>query len=305
MADRVVGLRDGKNAGSLDRNQISHDSLIKLMVGREIKPPSHSEQVVTSSKAVLRLEDLRYAQSPLPGISLEVKSGEILGMAGLMGAGRTELSECVFGLRKRVGGKVILNGSELPANDVRSSIKQGMALVPEDRRGHGLLLETGVGYNLSLPNLDWLNWFGVVRPGSERRMVGEQIKNMGVKTTNASKPVGMLSGGNQQKVVLGKWLARQPKLLILDEPTRGVDVGAREEIYRIMRALAANGIGILMISSDMEEVLSVSDRILVMHEGALSGELHRNQFSEEAVMSLATGKPAEEKTADHIGYGRG
>jgi ribose transport system ATP-binding protein len=180
-----------------------------------------------------------------------------------------------------------------------------MALVPEDRRGHGLLLETGVGYNLSLPNLDWLNWFSVVRPGSERRMVGEQIKNMGVKTTNASKPVGMLSGGNQQKVVLGKWLARQPKLLILDEPTRGVDVGAREEIYRIMRALAANGIGILMISSDMEEVLSVSDRILVMHEGALSGELHRNQFSEEAVMSLATGKPAEEKTADHIGYGRG
>lgn len=295
IADRVIGLRDGKNAGSLERSQISHESLIKLMVGREIKPPARAGENNGNRVAVLQVKGVRNSQSPGQGISFQINPGEIVGMAGLMGAGRTELAECLFGLRKRFAGTVELGGREVPPNDVRRAIRMGMALVPEDRRGHGLLLETGVGYNLSLPNLDWLNWLGVVRSGRERHMVSEQIAGMGVKTPNAAKPVGMLSGGNQQKVVLGKWLARNPKLLILDEPTRGVDVGAREEIYRIMRTLASKGMGILMISSDMEEVLSVSDRILVMHEGALAGELGRDNFTEEAVMGLATGASAEPK----------
>jgi len=293
MADRVIGLRDGKNAGNLDRSQISHDALIKLMVGREIKPPARPGQDSGAKGTVLQVEGLRHGQSAKEGVSFKVQSGEIVGVAGLMGAGRTEMAECLFGLRKRVAGRVLLEGKEVPANDVRRAIDMGMALVPEDRRGHGLLLETGVGYNLSLPNLDWLNRLGIILGGAERRMVAEQIAGMGVKTPNSAKPVGMLSGGNQQKVVLGKWLARNPRLLILDEPTRGVDVGAREEIYRIMRSLASKGMGILMISSDMEEVLSVSDRILVMHEGAFAGELARSEFGEEAVMALATGSPAE------------
>ncbi len=293
MADRVIGLRDGKNAGNLDRSQISHNALIKLMVGREIKPPAPSGQNIPSQGTALQVEGLRHSQSGGDGVSFRVQAGEIVGVAGLMGAGRTEMAECLFGLRKRVAGRVLVEGRELPPNDVRRAINAGMALVPEDRRGHGLLLETGVGYNLSLPNLDWLNRLGIVLGKSERRMVADQISGMGVKTPSAAKPVGMLSGGNQQKVVLGKWLARNPRLLILDEPTRGVDVGAREEIYRIMRSLASKGMGILMISSDMEEVLSVSDRILVMHEGALAGELGRADFTEEAVMGLATGTAGE------------
>ena len=291
MADRVVGLRDGRNAGNLSRDLITHDSLIRLMVGREILAPVRSGNTGATKPNALELSQIRHADTPMEGISLNVREGESVGLAGLMGAGRTELAECVFGLRNRVSGTVRLSGRVILPNKPRSAIAGGMALVPEDRRGHGLLLETSVGYNLSLPNLDWLNWLGWVSHNREQSLIYSQIREMKIRTSNSSKLVGMLSGGNQQKVVLGKWLARKPKFLILDEPTRGVDVGAREEIYRIIRKLANDGMGILMISSDMEEVLSVSDRILVMHEGALAGELAPPEFSEESIMALATGSP--------------
>jgi ribose transport system ATP-binding protein len=210
-------------------------------------------------------------------------------MAGLVGAGRTELAEAVFGIRRIVGGEIRLNGKPVKITKPERAMRAGIALVPEDRRLHGLVLEESVGFNLSLPNLDRLSTLRFVRRSREKAMGQQMVDRLRVRTPGLGQAVGLLSGGNQQKVVLGKWLARGPRVLILDEPTRGVDVGARGEIYAIIDQLAATGVGIWMISSDMEEVLGMSDRIIVLHEGRLAGQLQREEFNEEAVMRLATG----------------
>ena len=210
-------------------------------------------------------------------------------MSGLVGAGRTELAEALFGLRAITGGVVRLDEAEVKTSGPPSSIAAGLLLVPEDRRKHGLVLSETIRDNLILPNLASLSILGWIVRSRVGRLCADLMSRLKVRASGPGQIVGQLSGGNQQKVVLGKWLARQPRVLILDEPTRGVDVGARSEIYGLMDQLAGQGVAILMISSDMEEVLGMSDRVLVMHEGRLAGCLARADMDEEAIMHLATG----------------
>lgn len=289
VADRVTVLRDGRNAGELDKASISHDALVKLMVGRDLKQLYPRRHQVQSRKPLLEVIDLRFENGPAAGVSFTVGAGEIVGMSGLVGAGRTELAEAVFGIRRIVGGEIRLAGKPVRIAGPGQAMKSGIVLVPEDRRLHGLVLEESVGFNLSLPNLNYLSLLRFVLRSRERTLGQRIVERLSVRTPGLGQMVGLLSGGNQQKVVLGKWLARDPVILILDEPTRGVDVGARGEIYDIIDKLAAAGVGVWMISSDMEEVLGMSDRIVVLHEGRVAGELNRDQFNEEAVMRLATG----------------
>jgi ribose transport system ATP-binding protein len=289
-ADRVVVLRDGRNAGELAKAQINHDNLVRLMVGRDLKqfyPKTNRSGV--GGAPVLEARSVLFRSGPHTPASFQVRAGEILGMAGLVGAGRTELSEAVFGVRRVSAGDVLLNGQPVRLRSPIDAIRAGVLLVPEDRRLNGLVTAASVGFNLSLTNLDRLTSWAGVRRGAERELHRTWIERLRIKTPSASQPVGLLSGGNQQKVVYAKWLARDPKVLILDEPTRGVDVGAKAEIYNLIDELAGHGVAVWMITSDMEELLGMSDRVVVMHEGRVAGELAGPALTEEAVMRLATG----------------
>ena len=289
-ADRVTVLRDGKNAGELARADVSHDAIVRLMVGRDLKGfYPRSDRKPREGTPALDVRGVTYAGGPATPVSFQLRGGEIVGMAGLVGAGRTELAEALFGLRSIAGGDILLDGKSVSIKHPSDAVAAGLLMAPEDRRLNGLVLEKGVAFNLSLPNLERLSSAGLVSDGRERVASRDLCDLLRVKTPSIYQAVGLLSGGNQQKVVLGKWLARTPRVLILDEPTRGVDVGARSEIYALMDRLAADGVAVLMISSDLEEVLGMSDRVLVLHEGRLAGELPRERLSEEAVMRLATG----------------
>lgn len=295
VADRVVGLRDGKNAGELSKKEIEYNAMVRLMVGRNIKlgrkpkNPDLAPLPPDSNNPVLKVEKFCNTLSHDDGVTLEIFPGEIVGMAGLIGSGRTEFAETVFGLRPQTKGKIWIHGKEIKIRKPQDAINQGIALVPEDRRQHGLILSDSIRGNISLPNLDSLHLLKLLKFGSISQVARQGVSKLGVKTTGITKLTGQLSGGNQQKVVLYKWLHRNPKLLILDEPTRGVDVGAKKEIYDLMQDLTEKGVAILMISSDLEEVLHVSDRVVVMHEGKKTGELTRSEMNEEAIMKLATG----------------
>jgi ribose transport system ATP-binding protein len=290
VADRVTVLRDGKNAGELGREQISHVAIVRLMVGRDLKQ-FYARRHETGGDQRVRLDvrGVRYIGGSSTPLSFSVRAGEIVGMAGLVGAGRTELAEALFGLRPLIAGEIRINDRPVRVRSPRSAIRYGLLLAPEDRRLHGLILADSVEHNFSLPNLDMLSVLRLVRRRREAALARDLVERLRVRTSSIAKAVGLLSGGNQQKVALGKWLARSPSVLILDEPTRGVDVGARGEIYSLMDQLAADGVAILMISSDLEEVLGMSDRVLVLHQGRLAGELGRERLTEEAVMHLATG----------------
>lgn len=290
LADRAVVLRDGRWVGAVPKGEIHADRLIQLMVGRSLAaaaPRSQAQPI----RPLLRIEELRWSPRQTAGVSLTVGRGEIVGLAGLVGAGRTELAETVMGLRPVLGGKAWVAGQPLRLGAPRAALRAGLFLVPEDRRAHGLLLEQSVRNNISLAALGRLQRWGLVRFRAERQLAEQLRDRLAIKTPSLTKLVGLLSGGNQQKVVIAKGLAREPSVLILDEPTRGVDVGAKAEIYALLRALADQGLAVLMISSDLEEVLGQSDRVLVMHEGRLTGELSRAELSEEAVMRLATAAP--------------
>jgi ribose transport system ATP-binding protein len=237
----------------------------------------------------LQVDGLRWSVNQQEPIDFTLRAGEVVGMAGLMGAGRTELAETLFGVRPMLSGSVAVDGRPLTIRSPADAIAAGIYLVPEDRRFHGLVLPASVRDNISLPSLDRLSRLGIVARDRERELAQRMCTQLNVRTPNTSQNVGLLSGGNQQKVVLAKWLCRSPRILLLDEPTRGVDVGAKSEIYALMDQLAAAGMAVLMISSDLEEVLGMSDRVLVMHEGRLAGDLPRAGVSEEAIMRLATG----------------
>lgn len=291
IADRVTVLRDGRNAGDLPREQIAHAAIVRLMVGRDLKQFFQRTHAAPdpSRPPVLEVRDLRWSLGQKEGISLRLVAGEIVGMAGLIGAGRTELAETLFGARSAVTGEIRLDGKPLTVRRPSQAIAAGIFLVPEDRRVEGLILVDSVKNNISLPGLELVSRLGLVSAGRERRLARDMIERLRIRTPGVHQEVGLLSGGNQQKVVLGKWLARPPRLLLLDEPTRGIDVGAKSEIYALMDQLAQQGVAVLMISSDLEEILGMSDRVLVMHEGRLAGELHAGRLSEEAIMHLATG----------------
>jgi ribose transport system ATP-binding protein len=290
VADRVTVLRDGRNAGELAREQISHDAIVRLMVGRDVQQyftRQHAAEPANSPRFEVR--GIRYADGPTEPASLAIRPGEIVGLAGLVGAGRTELAEALVGLRAVVAGEIRIDGVPIRIRSPRDALRAGLLLVPEDRRLHGLILEESVCGNISLPNLDRLSIAKFVRPRAETALARTWVDRLSIKTPRIGQMAGLLSGGNQQKVVFGKWLARQPRVLILDEPTRGVDIGARSEIYGLIDRLAADGLAVLMISSDLEEILGISDRALVMHEGRIAGEVPRARLSEEAIMQLATG----------------
>jgi ribose transport system ATP-binding protein len=307
VADRVVVLRDGRNAGELlrapaaagrpEREAITHENMVRLMVGREPSQFFQKQHAARPRVGTPRLEvrELCYAGGPgrdtgvSPPVSFAVYGGEVVGVAGLMGAGRTELAEALFGVRRVVSGGVFLDGAPLDVGDPRRAIEAGLVLVPEDRRHHGLMLQASIQRNIGLPSLDRLSFLRLVSRQREAALARETCGQLRVRTPDVRQLASLLSGGNQQKVVLGKWLARRPRVLIFDEPTRGIDVGAKSEIYALMDQLAGEGAAVLMISSDLEEVLGMSDRVLVMHQGRLAGELAREALTEEAIMHLATG----------------
>ena len=286
LADRVVVLRDGRMAGSLDREAIDRDAMVRLMVGRDvIWVPAASTR--PPGAACLQIERLRTGRYPAAEVSLTVHAGEILGLAGLIGSGRSELATAVCGLDAPAGGRVVLLGEPVPPSSPRAAIARGLYLVPEDRRRCGLITTACVRENLSLPSLRACSRRGLVDAARERDETRRMAEALQVRAASLETLAGTLSGGNQQKVVVAKWLALQPRVIVFDEPTRGIDVGARAEIYRLMRGLADGGAGVLMISSDMEEILTNSDRVAVMHEGRVTGVLDRAACTPESIMQLA------------------
>jgi len=297
LADRVVVLRDGRNAGEItDRAEIEHDRMIRMMVGRDIdrlaRRPSHP-----AGEVVLAVDGLRTPAHPAHAVSFEVRAGEIVGIAGLVGAGRTELLTTLFGITPAVAGSVAVAGRPVTPSSPIDAIRAGLALVPEDRKQEGLVLEMAVRENMSLAALWGESRAGFIDTAAERQLAAEMIPALAIKTPGDRQMVQFLSGGNQQKVVLAKWLAMKPKLLLLDEPTRGIDVGAKAEIYDLVHRLAGEGLAVLFVSSEMEEILSLADRVLVMHEGRLAGGLSRGELSEENVMRLAAGGVGARMTA--------
>jgi ribose transport system ATP-binding protein len=259
------------------------------MVGRELSQ-FYARTPHPLSDVVFEARQLVTPAWPEHRLDFSVKSGEIVGVAGLVGAGRTELLEVLFGVQAAAGGAMFLHNHPLRLDSPRDAIAAGIALVPEDRKQHGLVLEMAVRENISLAGLDRnclpLGFLNRQREESDTQTMSEKLR---IKSPSQEQAVQFLSGGNQQKVVIGKWLSLNPKFLLLDEPTRGIDVGAKQEIYQLMEQLAADGMAILFVSSEMEEILGMSDRTLVMHEGRITGELVGEQLSEEAVMHLATG----------------
>ncbi len=288
-ADRVVVLRDGAVVGELASGGIDHDAMIRMMIGRDLKS-LHVPAGRPPGAPVLEIAGLRTQAHPGHALDLALHAGEILGMAGLVGAGRTELARAVFGVDRPAGGEVRLEGRRVAIRAPRDAIDRGIFLVPEDRKRSGLVLDSPVYENISLANLAAFAAGSLIRAGAERRNAAHQKAALDIRTASIDTLVGTLSGGNQQKVVLAKWLSMTPKVVIFDEPTRGIDVGSKSEIYRLMRGLADSGVAVLMISSDMEEVIGVSDRIVVMREGGIGGFLERAEFSEENVMRLAVGR---------------
>ena len=290
IADRVVALRDGKNAGGLSREQITHDNMVRLMVGREVR--NTYVPAGTAAKPLLSVRGVRTAFHPGTPVSFDAAGGEIVGFAGLVGAGRSELMQAVFGVDRMLAGDVHLDGRPLPLRSARDAIAAGIYLVPEDRRKTGLVTSMTVRENITLPGIWGYTTAALISRSREVAQSKKQVVSLRVKTPSVEARAMNLSGGNQQKVVIGKWLALRPKVLIVDEPTRGIDVGAKAEIYRLLRELSDAGVAVVVVSSDLEEILNVSDRIIVMREGAVVGQLARDQFSERAVMNLAFGKIA-------------
>ena len=287
IADRAIAFRDGKNAGALSKEELTTENMVRLMVGRDIQRQSSRGFVATESRLVVN--GLRTKRFPNREISFTVGKGEIVGIAGLVGAGRSEVAQAIFGVDERVGGTVELDGVALPSGSPKAAIERGLYLAPEDRRKEGLITAMTIRENVTLPGMARYSTIGLIRSKKESEISVSMRERLRIKAPSIESQVSGLSGGNQQKVVLAKWLSLNPKVLVFDEPTRGIDIGARAEIYDLMRSLAAEGVAILMISSDMEEVLGLSDRVVVMHEGSLSGVLPREAATEEAIMHLAVG----------------
>ena len=287
-ADRVVVLRDGALVGTLGRGEIRHEAMIRLMIGRDLQslytPPARPP-----GEPVLDLAGVATSAYPHRPVTMPLRAGEILGLGGLIGAGRTELARVIFGIDPPAAGSLRMGGEEIRLASPRDAIARGIYLAPEDRKASGVILDDSIAQNISLASLPRFARAGLVSPAAERANAEEQRRSLRIKAPDVATRTGSLSGGNQQKVVLGKWLCMAPKVMIFDEPTRGIDVGSKAEIYALMRALADRGVAILMISSDMEEVIGVSDRVAVMHEGAVTGVLGRHELSEAAVMRLAVG----------------
>lgn len=288
VADRVVVLRDGKVSGELAKEEIDRDQMIRLMVGRDIEKMYHKAHTPTDTVR-LELKDFIVPKQAENPVDLQVKGGEIVVLSGLIGAGRTELLQAIFSVDKPWGGQIFLDGKEVTIRKPIDAIREGMILVPEDRKLNGLIVELEVNNNIALPGLrDHLSRRGFVDKGQVNELADRMVKTLDIRLSNIEQVADSLSGGNQQKVVVAKWLSMEPKLLLLDEPTRGIDVGAKAEIYKLLEDLAASGVAILVASSEMQEVLGIADRVVVMCEGRITGEANPAECTEEDVMKLAT-----------------
>lgn len=286
ICDRITVMRDGERVRTVSTEKTNRNELIKMMVGRTLDEYYiHTEHPL--GDRVLEAKHIR-GKSVKDG-SFFLRKGEILGFAGLIGSGRSELMKSLIGIEKRTGGEVYVGGKPVMLNGISDALKVGVALVPEDRKKEGLVLKNSVGFNLTLAVLgEFIRGIHVDR-SKEEKIIDQYVDAMSIKASSSRQLVGNLSGGNQQKVLIGKWLASHPQILILDEPTRGVDVGAKAEIYAIINALSAQGFSIIMISSELPEIIGMCDRIYVMSDGRVTGELNRGAFSQETIMNYATG----------------
>jgi rhamnose transport system ATP-binding protein len=288
LADRVTVLRDGQTVGTRDMGGVTKGELIRLMVGREVEAIFPKREIAIG-EPVLTLEGVTSRAAGVHDISFTIRRGEIVGLAGLVGAGRTELARVLFGIEPLDAGTIRLNGRVIHPRSPEEAISQGIAYLPEDRRRHGVILDLGVDANLTLAALSAISKRGFLDHEAEASVANRLVQTLGIKTAALTTPVRNLSGGNQQKVALGRWLVRPPTVLILDEPTQGVDVGAKSEIHRLIGELAAKGMAVLMISSELVEVLGMSDRIVVMRNGGVAAEIPRADATAESVMAAAFG----------------
>jgi rhamnose transport system ATP-binding protein len=288
IADRITVMRDGETIATRRREEVEKQALISMMVGREIdavfpKPESSAAEIA------LELRHVCNRANGLRDISLTVRCGEILGLAGLVGSGRTQLAETIFGLTPADSGEILLAGVSVKISSPAQAIQLGIGYVPEDRRHHGVVLEMPIASNISLASLKRVSRLGLVDAHQERELAGRYLMQLRIKAPSVYTETGALSGGNQQKVALARWLSVHPKVLILDEPTQGVDIGSKSEIHNLMLELAAGGLAIIMISSELPEILSISDRIAVMHQGTIGGVLSREEATQQKILSLALG----------------
>lgn len=285
-ADRVIVLRDGHVVGHLDKAHVTHGEMIRLMIGRDLKslylPPASPP-----GANVLEIAEARTETYPDHPISLQVRRGEILGLAGLIGAGRTELARTIFGIDRLLGGTILLDGAQVEIRTPREAIALGVFLVPEDRKRSGLLLEMSIAENISLPDLLAYASNGLVQDGRVTANAEAQRQRLHIRAPNVGTETGSLSGGNQQKVVIAKWLMIAPRIILLNDPTRGIDVGTKQEIYQLLRKLADDGATILFYSTDYDELIGCCDRVLVMYDGAIVRELKGADITEHALVSSA------------------
>ena len=288
IADRVTVLRDGRTIDTREMSEVNREQLIQLMVGRELSAV-FPKQNVQIGEVVLELRDLGCSGSGIHNVNLAVRAGEIVGLAGLVGGGRTELAQTIFGLTPADEGEILLRGKRVIIRSASQAIASGIAYVPEDRRRHGVILDLAISANITLASLEQFSRVGTLDFPREREVAADYTHKFGIKTPAIFAPVATLSGGNQQKVALSRWLLTKPSVLILDEPTQGIDVGAKFEVHALMTELASQGVAILMISSELPEVLGMSDRIGVMHGGTIVRTLDRSEATQEKILALALG----------------
>ncbi len=288
LCDTVSVLRDGALVNTVSMEGLTRDALVRMMIGRDLAESLSEQEELTPGDELLRLDGLS-SQGKFSDVSFSLRAGEILGLAGLVGAGRTEISEALFGLDKDAQGKVFVRGKEVTLKNPIDAMDRGFGLIPEDRKRHGLVLSMNSKENVSLPTLDKLSTLGWIQKAKERSVAQKYFDRMRVKAPRLESPTMGLSGGNQQKLVLAKWLAADSDVLLVDEPTRGVDVGAKAEIHALIRGLAKEGKAVLLISSELPELLALATGVLVMREGKLVGEIAAKDATEESVMRLMAG----------------
>ena len=297
LSDRVSVLRDGQYVGSLTRDNLNATELVRMMVGRPLSDLFNKEALESKAGAVrLAVEGLTDGEKVHP-CTLNVRAGEIVGLAGLVGAGRSELASLIFGVHPATGGQILIDGKPVTIRSPREAIALGIGFLTENRKEQGLFLELAAHENIVMATLGRDAHYGMINRGKGREIAGEAIKTLNIRVPHAQVRAGGLSGGNQQKLLISRWVAIGPRILLLDEPTRGVDVGAKSEIYRMMNQMAQQGVAILMISSELPEIVGMSDRVYVMREGALAGELAGSDISQENIMTLATGVALPQETS--------
>jgi rhamnose transport system ATP-binding protein len=289
ICQRATVMRDGAHVLTTAVADVSADDLVRAMVGREMPARTQAEHGTVSGRTVLAVQRLT-REGVFIDISFEVKAGEIVALAGLVGSGRSEVARAIFGIDRYDAGGVLIDGQPLRRASPAAAMAAGIGYVPEDRRQQGLVMEMSIQQNVGLASLHRLQRRGLISAGSERSFATDWAQRLSLKYGRLTDPVSRLSGGNQQKVVLAKWLGRQPKLLIVDEPTRGIDIGTKAEVHRLLVQLASTGVAVLMISSELPEVLAIGDRVLVMREGRLTAEFGYSDASEESIMAAATGQ---------------